>query len=138
MSVSFPPDMLADIQQLALSLLQTQPVTIHQVMSFLGKTSFVPMASPNCRDCVVSFRVTLLTVYHSPTHLFSSIIFPFQHCINWNFYLICNRVQFPCNFHFLMWLSLQMPHSLIGPFILRDLVSMCRAHIVLQKHVQLP
>ena len=34
MSVSLPPDKLADIQQLALSLLQTQPVTVHQVMSF--------------------------------------------------------------------------------------------------------
>ena len=40
MSVSLPPDKLADIQQLALSLLQTQPVTVHQVMSFLGKASF--------------------------------------------------------------------------------------------------
>ena len=30
-------DKLADIQQLALSLLQRQPVTVHQVTSFLGK-----------------------------------------------------------------------------------------------------
>ena len=30
MSVSLPPDMLADIQQLALSLLWTPHVTIHQ------------------------------------------------------------------------------------------------------------
>ena len=40
MSASLPPDKLADIQQLALSLLQTQPVTVHQVMSFLGKANF--------------------------------------------------------------------------------------------------
>ena len=33
-SVSLPPDKLADIQELALSLLQTQPVTVCQVMSF--------------------------------------------------------------------------------------------------------
>ena len=36
-SVSLPPDKLADIQQLAFSLLQNQPVTVHFVMSFLGK-----------------------------------------------------------------------------------------------------
>ena len=34
MSVSLPPDKLADIQQLALSLLQTPHVTVHRVMSF--------------------------------------------------------------------------------------------------------
>ena len=39
MSVSLPPDKLADIKQLALSLLQTQPVTVHQVISFLGKAN---------------------------------------------------------------------------------------------------
>ena len=36
MSVPLPPDKLADIQQLALSLLQSQHVTVHRVMSFLG------------------------------------------------------------------------------------------------------
>ena len=40
MSVYLTPDKLADIQQLALSLLQTQPVTVHSVMSFLGKANF--------------------------------------------------------------------------------------------------
>ena len=40
MSVSLPPDKLADIQQLALSLLQTPHVTVHRVMSFLGKANF--------------------------------------------------------------------------------------------------
>ena len=39
MSVSLPPDKLADIWQLALSLLQSQHVTIHEVMSFLGKAN---------------------------------------------------------------------------------------------------
>ena len=34
MSVSLPPDKLADIQQLALSLLQTPLVTVCRVMSF--------------------------------------------------------------------------------------------------------
>ena len=40
MSISLPPDKLADIQQLAFSLLQTQPVTVCQVRSFLGKANF--------------------------------------------------------------------------------------------------
>ena len=48
MSVSMPPDKLADIQQLALSLLQTPHVTVCRVMSFLGKANFLPMATPNC------------------------------------------------------------------------------------------
>ena len=40
MSVSLPPVKLADIQQLALSLLQTQHVTVCQVMSFLSRVNF--------------------------------------------------------------------------------------------------
>ena len=40
MSVSLPPDKLADIQQLALSLLESQYVTVCRVMSFLGKANF--------------------------------------------------------------------------------------------------
>ena len=39
MSVSLPPDKLADFQQLALSFLQYQHVTVHMVMSFLGKAN---------------------------------------------------------------------------------------------------
>ena len=40
MSVFLPPDKLADIQQLALSLLQTPDVTVCRVMSFLGEANF--------------------------------------------------------------------------------------------------
>ena len=40
MLISLPPDKVADIQQLALSLLQSQHVTVHIVMSFLGKAIF--------------------------------------------------------------------------------------------------
>ena len=40
MSVSLPPDKVADIQQLALSFLQMQPVMVCQVISFLGKANF--------------------------------------------------------------------------------------------------
>ena len=34
------PDKVDGIQQLAVSFLQTQPVAVHQVMSFLGKARF--------------------------------------------------------------------------------------------------
>ena len=40
MEVSLPPDKLADIQQLAFSLLQKQHVTVCRVMFFLGKANF--------------------------------------------------------------------------------------------------
>ena len=56
-AISLPLNNLADNQQVALSLLQTQTVTVNQVMSFLGKTIFVPVASLNCGDFVISFRV---------------------------------------------------------------------------------
>ena len=58
MSVSLPPDKLGDIQQLALSLLRNQYVTVCRAMSFLGKANFVPMATPNCGTFVMSFKVT--------------------------------------------------------------------------------
>ena len=43
MSVSLPSTILLEIQQLVHGLLSRHPVTVHQVMSFLGKTNFVPM-----------------------------------------------------------------------------------------------
>ena len=122
MSVSLSPDTLADIQQLALSLLQTQPVTVCQVMSLLGKANFCANGhSQLWRLCCV-IQSDMLTVNHSPAHLFLLLTFPFQLYINWNGYLIFNRAQFLCKFHFLMWLLLLMPCPLIGPFIYRDLV----------------
>ena len=88
---------------------------------FLARPIFVPIATPNCGDCVMSFS-DMLTVYHSPSPLFSPVYFSFSALHQLDHYLICNRVQFPCNFHFLMWLLLQMPGTLIGPFIFRGLV----------------
>ena len=57
MPVSLPPDKLADIQQLALSLLQTHHVAACQVMSFSGKANFCTIGHSQlwqC-NCVVSF-----------------------------------------------------------------------------------
>ena len=90
MSVSLPPHKLADIQQLALSLLQSQYVTVHRIMSFLGRPIFVPMATPNCGTCVMSFRLTCYMFTILPTIYFLVFIFPFPHYVSWNSYLICN------------------------------------------------
>ena len=121
MSVSLPPDKLADIQQLAHSLLQNQHVTVHRVMYFSGKAN--PCTNGHSQLCHV-IQSDMLHVYHSPTHLFSHVHFSLYLYNNWNSYLICNRSWFLCNFHFqfLVWLLLLMPHILIGPFIFRDLV----------------
>ena len=70
-------------------------------------------------------------------------LFLFPPYLNWNGYLICNRAQFLCNFHFLMCLLLLMSWPLIGPFNFRGSAlpflisgswsgSVCRAHITLQ------
>ena len=121
MSVSLPPDKLADIQQLALSLLENQHVTVCRVMSFLGKANFCTNGHSQlwCLCCVI--QSDMLHVYYSPTIYFLLFIFPFPPYINWNSYLICNRAQFLCNFLFQMWLLLLMPHPFIGSFIFRDL-----------------
>ena len=84
MSVSLPPDKLADIQQLAPSLLWTPHVTVHRVMSFLGRPVSVPMASPNCGTYVMSFRVIFYMFTILPPIYFCMFIFPFLPYINWN------------------------------------------------------
>ena len=75
MSLSLPPDKLADIQQLALSLLQNQHVTVHRVMSFWVRPIFVPMTTPNCSTCVMSFRVTCYMFTILPPFYFLRFIF---------------------------------------------------------------
>ena len=76
MSVSLPADKLADIQHLALSLLQTTHVTVHKVMSFLGKVNFCTNGHSQlwCLCCVI--ESDMLSVYHSPTQLFTCVHFP--------------------------------------------------------------
>ena len=75
MSVSLPPDKLADIQQLALSLLWTPHVTVCRVMSFLGKANLCTNGhSQLC--CLCHFiQYDMLSVYHSPMQLFSHVYF---------------------------------------------------------------
>ena len=77
-SVSVPPDNLADIQQLALSLLQTQPVTVCQVMSFFGKANLWTKGHFQLWSLCHVIQSEMLTVYHSPTYLFSSVCFSFS------------------------------------------------------------
>ena len=78
MSVSLPPDKLADIQQLALSLLQSQHVTVNKVMSFLGKANFCTNCHSQLWHLCHVIQSDMLHVYHSPTHLFSHV-FPSHH-----------------------------------------------------------
>ena len=75
MSVSLPLDKLAEIQQLAFALLQTPHVTVHKVMSFLGKANFCINGHSQLRDLCHVIQSDMLSVYHSPTQLFSSVHF---------------------------------------------------------------
>ena len=79
-----------------------------------------------------------------PHICFLVFIFLLHLYINWTGWLNCNKVQFHCNSHFLMWSLLLMLHPLVGPFIFRDLgylyqlvvhgpSSLSRAHIALQE-----
>ena len=69
MSVSLPPDKLADIQQLALSLLCTPHVTVHKVMSFLGKANFCTNGHSQLQHLCHVIQSDMLSVYHSPTQI---------------------------------------------------------------------
>ena len=75
MSVSLPLDKLADIQQLALSLLQTPHVTVHKVISFLGKANFCTNGHSQLHRLCCVIQSDMLCVCHSPTQLFSPLHF---------------------------------------------------------------
>ena len=77
-SLSLPPGKLADIQQLSLSLLQTQPVKVCRVISFLGKANFGASGHSQLWRLCHIIQSDMLTVYHSPTHLFSPVHFSFS------------------------------------------------------------
>ena len=74
MTVSLPPDKLAEFTA-SFFLASNHHVTVHRVMSFLGRPIFVPMATPNCGTCVMSFRVTCLPFSHP--FIFLCSFFPF-------------------------------------------------------------
>ena len=75
MSVSLPPDKLAAIQLLALSLLQTPHVTVHRVMSFLGKANFCTNGHFKLWHICHVIQSDMVCVYHSLTQLFSHVHF---------------------------------------------------------------
>ena len=75
MLVSLPPEKLADIQQLTLSLLQSQYVTVHKVMSFLGKANFCTNDHSQLQCLCHVIWSDMLHVYHSPNYLFSHVHF---------------------------------------------------------------
>ena len=84
MSVSLPPDKLADIQQLALSLLLTPHVTVCKVMSFLGMANICTNGHSQLHCLCNVIHSDMLSVYHSLLQLFSCVHFPFPLYINWN------------------------------------------------------
>ena len=85
MLVSLPPDKLADIQQLALSLLHTPHVTVCKVMSFLGKANFCTNGHSQLQHLCHVIQSDMLSVYHSPTQLFLHVYFSLSslHQLEW-------------------------------------------------------
>ena len=72
MSVSLWSNKLTEIQQLAHALLQRWPVTIHQVMLFLGKTTFCANGHAQLRWLCCVIQIDMFNVHHSLAHLFLS------------------------------------------------------------------
>ena len=145
MSVSLPPDKLADIQQLALSLLQNQHVMVCRVMSFWGEANFYTNGHSQLWHLCCVIQSDMLHVYHSSTHLFSWVHFSLSslHHLEQLSHLQQSPVplQFPLPdvviatdatptrwaFYFQ---GSGLPYSVNGLWS----GSMCRAYIVLQEH----
>ena len=99
------------------ALLLKQPVTVHQVMPFLDKTTFFPVAINNvCLFCHV-IQSDMLGVCHSPTQLFLSIVLSFPAQCQLQRPSQLQEGPVPCNFLLLMGFSLLMLHPIIWPFI---------------------
>ena len=62
-----------EIQQLALPLVQTQLVTVHQVMSFFGKANFCVYRHAQLHQLGHVIQRDMLNVLYSPAHLFCSL-----------------------------------------------------------------
>ena len=73
--IYIPHDKLADIQQLAFSLLQNQHVIVCRVMSFLGKANFCTSGHSKLQHLCCVIQSDMLHVYHYPTYLFSCVLF---------------------------------------------------------------
>ena len=84
MSVSLPPDKLADIQQLALSLLLSQHDTVHRVMSFLGKANFCTNGHSQLQCLCHVIQSTCYMFIILPPSYFHIFIFSLSSFINWN------------------------------------------------------
>ena len=121
MSVSLPCDKLADIQQLALSLLQTPHVTVCRVMSFLGEANICTNGHSQLQHLGCVIQSGMLSVYLSPTQLFLHVHFSLSSLCQLEWLAHLQQSAVPLQFPFLMWLLLLMPHPLIGPFIFRAL-----------------
>ena len=114
MSVSLPPDKLADIQQLALSLLWTPHVTVHKVISFLGQANFCTNGhSQLCLLCRV-IHSDMLHVYHSPMQLFSCVHFSLSSLCQLEWLAHLQQSPVPLQFPLLMWSLLLLPPPSLG------------------------
>ena len=141
MYVSLPSHKLFEKQQLTHSLPQMKLVAVCEVMSFWARPPLVSMDMHNFVSCAISFSVTCWKFTIFQLIYFIIFISPFQHGISCRDCLNCSRVQS------LMisssWLSVQMLHLVIGPFIFKVLFpsscsgtwsgSICKVHISLQE-----
>ena len=98
MSVYLPPDKLADIQQLALSFLCTPHVTVCKDMSFLDEANFCTNGHSQLQCLCRVIQSDMLSVYHSPTQLFSCVHFSLSslHQLEW----LAKLQQSPVPWHF--------------------------------------
>ena len=118
MSVSLPPDKLANIQQLALSLQQNQHVTVHRIMSLLGKANFCTSGHSKLQHLCHVIQSDMLYVYHC---IYSCSFFSFL-LTSTGTVISFEQSPVPLQFPLPDVVLQLMPHPLIGPFIFRDLV----------------
>ena len=71
-NVSLLSDKCLEMQHLAPGLLLRQPITVHMVMSFHGKTTFCANRHAQLCQLYHVIQSDMLTVYHSLTQLFLS------------------------------------------------------------------
>ena len=129
MSVSLPPDKLADIQQLALSLLQTPHVTVCKVISFLHKANFCTNSHSQLHHLCHVIQSDMLSVYHSPTQLFSCVHFSLSSLCQLEWLAHLQQSPVPLQFPLPDFQGSGLHLSVSGPWS----GSMCKAHTALQE-----